>query len=194
MISHPNFFVAFPELRILTRLKPPERGLDQQWLWAGIRSPIQTPGRTKADEQLLWKFHRIGCRISRGSACDMVTRHHIRYERGLSEAIRYALVRWPGLMRFMDEGARRGRFRRGQRAIRPLALNRKNTLFAASDGGGEHWAILASIIETSKLNGVAPRAYLPDVLAAFAAGHPITRIDELLPWSWAAAHQVLRAA
>ena len=112
----------------------------------------------------------------------------------LAEAIRYALVRWSGLTRFVDDGRVEIDSNVVERAIRPIALNRKNALFAGSDGGGEHWAILASIIETTKLNGVEPRAYLTDVLTALAAGHPITRIDELLPWSWAAAHQALRAA
>jgi hypothetical protein len=56
----------------------------------------------------------------------------------------------------------------------------------ASDGGGEHWAILASLIETSKLNGIDPQAYLADILARVANAHPINKIDELLPWTWAA--------
>lgn len=54
-----------------------------------------------------------------------------------------------------------------------------------SDGGGEHWAILASLIETCKLNGIDPQAYLADILARIADDHPINWIDELLPWAWA---------
>jgi IS66 C-terminal element/Transposase IS66 family len=75
-----------------------------------------------------------------------------------------------------------------ERAIRPIALNRKNALFAGSDGGGEHWAILASLIETCKLNGIDPQAYLADILAGIANDRPINRIDELLPWVWAKNH------
>lgn len=112
----------------------------------------------------------------------------------LAEAIRYALVRWPGLTRFIDDGRIEIDSNVVERAIRPLALNRKNALFAGSDGGGEHWAILASLIETCKLNGVEPQAYLTDVFARFAAGHPINQIDQLLPWSWAAAQPIQRAA
>ena len=74
------------------------------------------------------------------------------------------------------------------------ALNRKNALFAGSDGGGEHWAILASLIKTCKLNGVDPEAYLADIFTRLIEGHPINRLDELLPWNWAAAHQDQRAA
>jgi transposase len=64
----------------------------------------------------------------------------------------------------------------------------------ASDGGGEHWAILASLIETCKLNGVDPQTYLADVFARLVAGHSINQLHQLLPWSWAAAHQTRRAA
>ena len=81
-----------------------------------------------------------------------------------------------------------------ERTIRPLALNRKNALFAGSDGGGEHWAILASLIETCKLNGVDPQAYLTDLFARLVTGYPINRLDQLLPWSWAAAQQTRCAA
>lgn len=112
----------------------------------------------------------------------------------LAEAIRYALVRWPGLTRFIDDGRIEIDSNVVERAIRPIALNRKNALFAGSDGGGEHWAILASLIETCKLNGVAPHAYLTDVFARFAAGYPINQIDDLLPWSWAVAQPIQRAA
>ena len=65
-----------------------------------------------------------------------------------------------------------------------MALNRKNALFAGSDEGGEHWAILASLIETCKLNGINPQAYLGGVLEGVAAGHPINKLAELLPWTW----------
>jgi transposase len=57
-------------------------------------------------------------------------------------------------------------------------------LFAGSDGGGEHWAVIASLIETCKLNSVEPHAYLTDVITKIVDGHPNTRIDELLPWAY----------
>jgi hypothetical protein len=68
-----------------------------------------------------------------------------------------------------------------ERSIRPIALNRKNALFAGSDGGGEHWAVIASLIEICKLNGIDPYAYLIDVISRIVNGHPNSRIDELLP-------------
>src|SRR5438477_11262815 len=71
-----------------------------------------------------------------------------------------------------------------ERAIRPIALNRKNTLFAGSDGGAEHWAVIASLIETCKLNDVNPLAYLTDVLTRIVNGHPNSQVDQLLPWAY----------
>ena len=70
------------------------------------------------------------------------------------------------------------------RSIRPIALSRKNALFAGSDGGAEHWAFIASLIETCKLNGVEPLGYLTDVLTRIVDGHPNSRIDDLLPWAY----------
>lgn len=59
-------------------------------------------------------------------------------------------------------------------------------MFAGSDGGGEHWAVLASLIETAKLNGVDPQAYLTWVITCIVQGHPQSRIDQLMPWNYAA--------
>ena len=103
----------------------------------------------------------------------------------LAEAIRYALSRWAGLTRFLDDGRIEIDSNVVEHSIRPIALNRKNALFAGSDGGGEHWATIASLVETAKLNGVDPYAYLADVVARIVAGHPQHQIDELLPWAYA---------
>ena len=80
-----------------------------------------------------------------------------------------------------------------ERAIRPLALGRKNYLFAGSDSGGRRAAILNTLIQTAVLNGLDPEAYLRDVLARIAE-HPINRIDDLLPWAWAASPATAAAA
>ena len=105
----------------------------------------------------------------------------------LAEAIRYALARWQGLSCFLDDGRVEIDSNVVERAIRPIALNRKNALFAGSDGGGEHWATIASLVETCKLNGVDPQAYLAEVIARIVAGHPQSQIDDLLPWAYATA-------
>ena len=104
----------------------------------------------------------------------------------LAEAIRYALSRWDGLTRFLDDGRIEIDSNVVERSIRPIALNRKNALFAGSDGGGEHWAVIASLIETCKLNAVDPSAYLTDVITKIVNGHPNSRIHELLPSAYAA--------
>ncbi|GJE00888.1 transposase [Methylobacterium variabile] len=68
-----------------------------------------------------------------------------------------------------------------------MAVGRKNYLFAGSDGGGARWAVIASLIETAKLNGVELYAYLTDVLTRMSSGHPARDLDVLLPWNWSTA-------
>jgi transposase len=102
----------------------------------------------------------------------------------LAEAMRYALVRWTALSRFLHDGRIELDTNPVERAIRPVALGRKNHLFAGSDTGGTRWAVVCSLIETCKLNGVEPYAYLKDVLTRMVHGHLVNRLDELLPWAW----------
>lgn len=71
-----------------------------------------------------------------------------------------------------------------ERALRGIAITRKNFLFLGSDAGGERAAILYTVLETAKLNGLDPEAYLADVIDGMARGHPINRLGELLPWNW----------
>ncbi|MEQ9661166.1 MAG: IS66 family transposase [Parasphingopyxis sp.] len=108
----------------------------------------------------------------------------------LAEAIRYALVRWTGLTRFLDDGCVELDTNPVERAIRPIALGRKNHLFAGSDRGARRWATVASLVETAKLNKVEPYAWIADVLQRMVDGHPANRIDELLPWNWKAENAV----
>jgi hypothetical protein len=102
----------------------------------------------------------------------------------IAGAIRYALSRWEGLTRFLDDGRIEIDSNVVERSIRPIALGRKNHLFAGSDGGGEQWAVIASLVETCKMNAVDPQAYLHDVLSKIVARHPMGRIDELLPFAY----------
>jgi hypothetical protein len=111
----------------------------------------------------------------------------------IAEAIRYALSRWDGLARFLDDGRIEIDSNVVERSMRPIALGRKNHLFAGSDGGGMHWAVIASLIETCKMNDLDPEAYLRDVLTKIVARHPMRRIDELLPFAYLTA-QVEKAA
>lgn len=90
---------------------------------------------------------------------------------------------WQEFIRFIDDARIEIDFNTVERAIRPIALNRKNALFAGSDRGGEHRAVIASLIETRKLNGVKPQAYLAEALTGNVNGHPEARVNDLLPWA-----------
>jgi transposase len=105
----------------------------------------------------------------------------------LAEAIRYALRHWPGLALFLEDGRLELDTNTVERAIRPIALGRKNALFAGSDGGARHWAMVASLVATAKLNGVEPLAWLTDVLERMVSGRiKAHEIERLLPWKWQA--------
>jgi transposase len=101
----------------------------------------------------------------------------------LGEAIRYALTRWDGLSRFLDDGRIDLDSNTVERSIRPLALNRKNALFAGSDEGGDNWAVIATLIECCKLNAINPHQWLTETLTRLANGHPASSIAELMPWT-----------
>ena len=100
----------------------------------------------------------------------------------LAGAIRYARSRWPALTRYLADGRLEISNNAAERAIRPLALGRKNWIFAGSDSGGERAAAIYTLIETAKLNGLDPEAYLREVFSRIA-DHPINRIADLLPWN-----------
>jgi len=106
----------------------------------------------------------------------------------IAEHIRYALHHWDGLTRFLDDGRIELDTNAVERSIRPLVLNRKNALFAGHDEGAENWACIASLIESCKLSGVDPQAYFTDVLTKLVNLWPASRLDELMPWTWAAEH------
>lgn len=126
--------------------------------------------------------------VGYGPACDASSTTAVVAE------IRYALSRWEGLTRFLDDGRIEIDSNVVERSIRPIALNRKNALFAGSDGGAEHWAVITSLIETCKLNGVEPLGCLADVLTRIVNGHPNSQIDQLLPWAYIRAPELKAVA
>jgi hypothetical protein len=112
----------------------------------------------------------------------------------IAEAIRYGLNHWDGLVRFLDDGRIELDTNIVERSIRPIVLNRKNALFAGHDQGAENWAAIASLVETCKLHGVDPQAYFADVLTKLVNLWPASRLDELMPWAWAAQRSADRLA
>jgi transposase len=111
----------------------------------------------------------------------------------LALAIRYALSHWLALTRYRDDGRLEIDNNAAERALRAVALGRKNWLFAGSDDGGERAAAIYSLLGTAKLNGIEPEGYLRYVLERIA-DHPVNRIEELLPWNVAAQLPSLRLA
>jgi len=101
----------------------------------------------------------------------------------LAVAIRYSLNRWEALCRFIDDGRLEMTNNAAERAIRPLTLGRRNWTFLGSDAGGERAAVFYTLIQSCKLNGVNPEAYLTDLIGRIA-DHPASRLDDLLPWNW----------
>jgi transposase len=112
----------------------------------------------------------------------------------LADAIRYAIRHWQGLIRFLDDGRIEIDSNTVERSMRPIALTRKNALFAGHDRGGVHWGIIASLIETCKINAVDPQAYLADVLSRLVNGWPMRKIDDLLPWAYATSQPICAVA
>src|SRR5437868_5934182 len=105
----------------------------------------------------------------------------------LAEALRYIIRRRTALTRFATDARLEADNNIAENAIRGIALGRRNWLFAGSHSGGERAAAMYSILQTAKLNGVNPEAYLTDTLSKIAAGHPINRISELMPWAYQSA-------
>ncbi len=104
----------------------------------------------------------------------------------LAQAIRYALNHWKGLILFLDDGRLELDTNTVERAMHPVALGRKNALFAGADSGRRHWVIIASLLQTARLSDFDPLAWLTDVLERIVSGR--TRRNQLhrpLPWNWA---------
>ena len=107
----------------------------------------------------------------------------------VGKAIAYALNHWEALTRFLGDGRICMSNNAAERALRGIAVGRRNWTFAGSDRGGERAAAIYTLIETAKLNGVDPQAWLADVLARIA-DHPAKRIGDLLPWNWKATRAI----
>jgi transposase len=108
----------------------------------------------------------------------------------LIKAIDYTLERWEGLTAFLDDGRLEPDTNVVERSIRPISIGKKNSLFSGDEGGGETWAVLASLLNTAKLHGVDPETYLADILERMVSGATKNnQLHELLVWNWKAARE-----
>jgi len=201
--------------------KLPKDRITLAFCWAHVRRPFfeiakkgDAPIATQAllriaqlyriEEKIRGKSAEERCAVRRAQSVPHVEALKSFFEKQLgrvsgkspiAKAIRYGLSHWEGLTRFLDNGRIDLDSNIVERSMRPQALTRKNALFAGHDDGAENWAVVASLIETCKLNGIDPYTWLADVLVRLVNLWPMSRLDELLPWNWAAARQpLLRAA
>ena len=125
--------------------------------------------RPKVDAFFTWSEQQLGRIPGKGD---------------LAKAFRYGLSRMPGFTLFLEDGRVAIDNNPAERALRPIGIGRKNWLFAGADTGAETLARAMTVIETAKMNGLDPLAYLTDILNRIN-DHKINRLDELLPWNWA---------
>jgi transposase len=111
-------------------------------------------------------------------------RRRLSAKTNLAKAINYALGRWDDLRLYTTDGRIGIDNNPAERALRGIAITRKNYLFLGSEAGGDRAAIIYTVLETAKLNGLDPEAYLANIIDRMAKGHPATRLKELLPWNW----------
>jgi transposase len=158
---------ALARIKLLYDVEAEVRGLPPE-----LRRAIRRRRSKPVIEALKPWFEDSLARMSKGSK--------------LAEGIAYGLNHWDGLCRFLDDGRIEIDSNTVERSIRGLALTRKNALFAGHDRGAAGWAMIASLLETCKLNAVDPLAWTTDVLTKLVNRWPASRIDELMPWAYTA--------
>ena len=135
------------------------------------------------DERLNRRVLMVAPRVAECASWMREHRAKLSKHNDLAKAMDYMLTRWDAFTRFLRDGKICMTNNAAERALRAVAVGRKNWLFAGSDRGAERAAALYTLIGTAKLNDVAPEAWLADVLARIN-DYPASRLDELLPWNW----------
>ena len=158
-----------------------EAGLKQIAVLYRIEADIrgQSP-----EERLAARQKRSAPKIKAFEEWLRLNRAQVSRKSPLGEALKYIAKYWDGLCLFLTDGRIEMDNNAVERTIRPIALNRKNALFAGHDAGAQNWAIIASLIETCKLNNIEPHAYLTAILQAIVNGHKQSQIEQLLPWDY----------
>jgi transposase len=113
-------------------------------------------------------------------------RRRLSLKSSLGKALQYSLSRWQALARYASDGRLAIDNGVAERGLRTIAVSRKNFLFLGSDEGGRRAAHIYTVVESARMNGLNPQAYLADVIDRLAKGWPRSRLSELLPWNWAA--------
>jgi hypothetical protein len=172
----------FYDIHVATKSPLAEQALRRIAELYAIEADIR--GRT-ADERRAIRQERSRPLVEAMQAWLTETLNRISGRSALAQAIRYALNHWSGLVLFLDDGRLELDTNTVERAVRPVALGRKNALFAGADSGGKHWALIATLIQTAKLNGLDPLAWLTDVLERIVSGQTKrNELPTLLPWNW----------
>ena len=145
--------------------------------------------RVRAAEVLVWRM--VACKLlkarflgSMNPAFKDAALRRLSPKSDMARAIAYGTKRWPALCRFLADGRLEIDNNIAERALRGVAVGRRNWLFAGSRTGGERAAAIYTVIQTCKANGVDPQAYIADLIARVAGDWPASRWDELLPWNW----------
>jgi transposase len=172
----------FYDIHVATKSPLAEQALRRIAELYAIEADIR--GQT-ADERRTVRQERSRPLVEAMQAWLTKTLDRISGRSALAQAIRYARNHWSGLVLFLDDGRLELDTNTVERAIRPVALGRKNALFAGADSGGQHWALIATLIQTAKLNKRDPLAWLTDVLERIVSGQTKrNELHTLLPWNW----------
>ena len=158
-----------------------EEGLKQ--IAALYRIEAQARG-TSAEERLALRQAKSAPKIAGFKTWLDHARTQVSVKSPTGEALKYIAKYWDGLILFLTDGRIEMDSNAVERTIRPIALQRKNALFAGHDAAAQNWAMLASLIETCKLNKIEPHSYLTGVITAIVNGHKQKHIDQLLPWNF----------
>ena len=158
-----------------------EEGLKQ--IAALYRIEGQIRGRS-AEERLAMRQQKSAPKIAGFKTWLDHVRTQVSSKSPTGDALKYIAKYWDGLILFLTDGRIEMDSNAVERTIRPIALQRKNALFAGHDAGAQNWAMLASLIETCKLNKIEPHSYLTGVITAIVNGHKQKHIDQLLPWNF----------
>lgn len=160
-----------------------EEGLKQ--IAALYRIEGQVRGQS-AEERLAMRQQKSASKVAAFKIWLDHVRTQVSAKSPTGQALKYITKYWDGLILFLTDGRIEMDSNAVERTIRPIALQRKNALFAGHDAGAQNWAMLASLIETCKMNQIEPHSYLTSILTAIVNGHKQKHIDLLLPWNYAA--------